>query len=397
MDEAAVLSVAPEVKALVAGVEGLSVLDPGDMADAELSDTLRALHSLVNRIEAAEARLVGAWDARKVWVDDDARSGGAWLAHRLRIPKGEAMGRVRFARRLRQMPLTEKALVEGSIGVPHAKRLAHACSRAPKAFAADEEKLVGWAQEFAFSAFDRGLTYWVHLADAAAAEDDAHDGETKRSLHLSQTFQGNWVLDGTADPVRGAVIADTLLRLEDELFEADWAEAKARVGDAVSVSDLARTPAQRRLDALVLMAIRSRTAPSDGTAPAPLFSVLVDYETTFGRICELANGTVVTPGQLAPWISGADVERIVFGPGSRVLDVGRRQRLFRGATRRAVEVRDRHCQGFGCDVPADRCEVDHVELYDAGGLTVQENGRLECPFHHRRRHRRMKPPPNGPP
>ena len=48
-----------------------------------------------------------------------------------------------------------------------------------------------------------------------------------------------------------------------------------------------------RADALVEMAIRSRTVPADGRRPEPLFSVFVGFETFAGRICELANGTVV--------------------------------------------------------------------------------------------------------
>ena len=62
-----------------------------------------------------------------------------------------------------------------------------------------------------------------------------------------------------------------------------------------------------------------------------------------GRICELANGTVVAPAALVRWLESAWLERVVFDSPSRVLDVGVAQRLFTGATRRAVEVRDREC------------------------------------------------------
>src|SRR6185312_4488919 len=104
--------------------------------------------------------------------------------------------------------------------------------------------------------------------------------------------------------------------------------------------EIRRTPAQRRVDALVEMATRSRTAPIDGIRPRPLFTVLVGYETLRGRICELANGRgVLSPRQLLPWLDQAVVERAVFGPRNRV-DVSATARLFTGATRRAVEIRD---------------------------------------------------------
>jgi hypothetical protein len=123
-----------------------------------------------------------------------------------------------------------------------------------------------------------------------------------------------------------------------------------------------------------------------------LFSVVVGYETFAGRICELANGAVVTPGSLVPWLDGAWAERVVFdGPG-RVMNVGVRRRIFTGATRRAVEVRDRECFHEYCDDAGHGCQVDHVEPWSAGGLTVDDNGRLACGFHNRLRNGRSPPP-----
>ncbi|MGI8982995.1 MAG: hypothetical protein ACR2HM_00420, partial [Acidimicrobiales bacterium] len=144
-------------------------------------------------------------------------------------------------------------------------------------------------------------------------------------------------------------------------FEADWAEARQRVGERVCVGDLARTPAQRRADALVEMARRSMAMPAGARIPEPLFTVLVGYETFAGRICELACGAVVAPGSLVRWLDSAWVERVVFDGPSRVKDVGVRQRLFTGATRRAVEVRDRECFHPFCDAPAERCQIDHAQ------------------------------------
>jgi hypothetical protein len=114
------------------------------------------------------------------------------------------------------------------------------------------------------------------------------------------------------------------------------------------------------------------------------------------RVCELSDGTVLTPSQVASILDLADVERIVFGPGSRVIDVGIRSRCFTGATRRAIEVRDRHCTFPGCREPAERCHVDHIVEYTDGGPTTQDNGRLLCPVHNRQRPGRSAPPAEGP-
>src|SRR6476469_4146855 len=162
-----------------------------------------------------------------------------------------------------------------------------------------------------------------------------------------------WFGKLTFDPLGGTIFERELSRLEHELFEADWEEAKGAAGGRTVGLNLKRTHAQRRADALVEMAIRSRVAPADGKRPEPLFSVFVDYETFAGRILELANGTVVTPGTVVPWLTRSWLERVVFDGPSRVIDMGIRQRLFKGATRRAVQIRDRECFNAYCDEPAE--------------------------------------------
>ena len=111
--------------------------------------------------------------------------------------------------------------------------------------------------------------------------------------------------------------------------------------------------------------------------------VLAGHESV-ERMCELSNGQVVTPGEVLSLLDLAEVERVIFDGPSKVLDVGVRRRLFTGATRTAVEVRDRQCVHPSCNIPAERCEVDHIEPYEAGGFTIQGNGRCLCKYHHRR-------------
>ncbi len=233
----------------------------------------------------------------------------------------------------------------------------------------------------------RALAYWAQLADPEGADAGAEAGHCARRLHLAETFGGSWALSGQFDPIGGAGVARALGIIEQELFEADWAEARARWGADVRMSHLVRTPAQRRADALVEMARRALAVPAGARLPEPLFTVLVGYETFAGRTCELAGGAVVAPGSLVRWIDEAWVERVVFDGPSRVTDVGVRRRLFAGATRRAVEVRDRTCFHPFCDEAAERCEIDHVQPWAAGGLTTEANGRVACGFHNRERHR----------
>ena len=201
-----------------------------------------------------------------------------------------------------------------------------------------------------------------------------------------------WLGRITLDPISGSIVSSELERLEQEMFDADWAQAKASLGRDPTLADLVRTPGQRRSDALVEMATRSRMAPSGALRPAALFSVLVDYPTLRDRVCELADGTVLAPGSLLPWLTEGLLERVVFAPGRRC-EVSATARFFTGATRRAIELRDRECTHPYCDIPADKCQADHIIPVIEGGLTIEENGQMLCGFHNRLKIPR--PPPDG--
>jgi hypothetical protein len=371
--------VLPELSALV---DRLVDVDPATLGDGE---SMVALHRELERLTAVTTRAAAAFDAGGGW-DDEARSGASWLTGRCRMPAATARARVRLGRALRHLPVAQAAWLAGEVREDQVTLLGSARTPATEAaLARDEELLVREAKRLRFASFAKALAYWRWRADPDGAEDDAAAQRQRRKLHLSQSFGGMWFADGTFDPISGEIVAAELRRIEEQLFAADWAEAKGRVGDHVRNSDLRRTPAQRRADALVEMATRSATAPVGGRRPEPLFTVVVGYETFAGPVCELANATMVTPGSLVPWLESAWVERVVFDGPSRVLDVGVHRRLFSGATRRAVVVRDRECFDPACDVPAELCQIDHVRPWAEGGLTTQANGRPACGFHNRRR------------
>ena len=367
-------------------LDALCAEDPARLADRE---SIKDLYRQLSRAEAVVARASAAFDAGREWDEDRARSAAGWLAASTHVPKTLARRRVSLGRELRQMDVVEKAWLSGEVGEAQVNLLARARTpRRAETFTRDEELLVSQAATLRYGHFCRALAYWCYRADPDGSEDEAADDFKARQLHLSEGFRGTKILNGTLEPIGGSIVADELARIEQELFEADWAEARDRVGPDVCAGDLTRTPAQRRADALVEMARRSGAVPEGARMPEPLFSVLVDYETLAGTICELANGVAVTPGSLLRYLDRAWVERVVFGSPSRVIDIGVRRRLFTGATRRAVEVRDRECFHDLCDIPAEDCQIDHIEPYAAGGLTVQDNGRAACGYHNRGRHRR---------
>jgi len=371
---------------LIAEIDDLCGADPTTLADRE---ALTSLHRQLARLDAVTTRATAAYDASGDWEESRARSCASLIAAICKLPLPEARRRISNGRALRHMPLVEEAWLDGHIGAAHVATLAGACSEARReTFARDEQLLVGHATQLRFGQFWRAVRYWEQLADPDGVEEEAQDERDQRELFFSQSFEGMWFGNMTFDPASGTIVDNELRRIYDQLLEADWAEARSRLGDRAGPADLKRTPAQRRADALMEMAIRSATAPADGRRPEPLFSVFVGYESFAGRICQLANGTVITPGSVVPWLPQSWLERVVFDGPSRIIDMGVQRRLFTGATRRAVQLRDRECFHPFCDLPAADCQVDHVVPYAAGGETTQANGRPACAFHNLDRHRR---------
>jgi hypothetical protein len=368
---------------LSAALDGLVGVDPDSLADGELADAVVDLHRQQARMAAAAVRLTAALEARQAWADDGSRSCGAWLADHCRLPAGQARAGVWLGRRLRTMPATAEAFAAGNMSQRHASVLAAlAGGRTVECFARDEVMLVGFARTMAWPDFCRAVEYWRQCADPDGSERDAAHDEALRRVHLSQGLRGTGHLDGLLTPVGRATVASALSRIEQELFDAEWAAARAEHGDAATACHVTRTPAQRRHDALVEMARRAVTAPAVGKRPQPLVSVLVGYETFRGRVCELADRTVITPGTVASLLDEALIERVVFDGPSRVVDLGRARR-FTGAVRRALDVLHRGCTHAGCDMPAERCQGDHIQPWSRGGDTNPENGQLRCAYHNR--------------
>ena len=377
-----------QLDALTEAIDGLVGTGPAIGEDPE---SIVALERQLARLEAFVTSAVKAFDTSDAWAPDGARNASSWLAARCRLSKAQARAQVRRGRALRHLPAAARAWSDGDLTGAHVDAIAAVRRDATEAaLDRDEDMLVGHAATLTHLSFTRALAYWEQLADPDGTEVEAEALRARRDVHLSSTFGGMWLGQMTLDPISGAIVSGELERLEREAFETDWAEARARLGREPRPGELSRTSGQRRADALVEMATRSRTAPADGRRPAPLFSVLVGYETLKGRVCELGQGIVTSPGSLVPWLDEAYIERAVFTPCRRV-EVSATARLFTGATRRAVELRDRECSHPYCDRQAMECEVDHVVPHAAGGPTTQENGRLLCGFHNRLRNQR--PPP----
>jgi hypothetical protein len=382
-------------------IDGLAALETAALSDDELGELIVGLHRESARLTACATRVTAAFDGRRAWRDDGSRSLGAWLQQHCHTSRRGSRAQAARAKHVRLMPHSAAALAAGDIDDQHVGVLMGLAGSARKviadAFPEAEATLVECAKTLDFEAFVAACRHWEIVVDPDGEEAQAADDVEARRLHLSETFRGNVVLDGQLDPISGAIVSEQLRRIERELFRSDRADAKAIWGESTRVEHLARTAAQRRADALVEMATRSATAPADGRRPKPLFVFHVGYESSARRMLELANGTVVAPGQLLPYLSEAEFERVVWGPGDRVLTLSKRARFFAGGLRQAVKHRDRRCTAPGCRVPADDCDIDHVQPWAHGGETTQDNARCRCDHHNRHLAKPSHSPPSQSP
>lgn len=371
----------PQLEAVVAAVselvhgraDGLSpVARQARIIDLERLSAMLAAHQLaclevVDRQGEAQA--------------SGARSTAAWLGERVRLTPGVAGRRIALARRLAEQPATAAALASGAISVRHAEVLTRTVSElAPRL--ADQATVAGLERNLLTAA---GQTDPLRLADACArirhqlAPDAAIDADwdavQARYLAISRTLDGMVAIDGLLDPLNGESVLAAVLSLSAPAGPED-----------------VRTPGQRRADAVGELARRMLghgQLPTTG-GERPQLLVTVDLATLRGnpgsKSAELGWAGSIS-GELARQIGcDAAVTRIVLGPNSQPLDVGRATRVVNAGMRRALLIRDRTCRYPGCTVPGQWCDAHHLKHWALGGVTALPNLILLCAFHHTRLH-----------
>jgi hypothetical protein len=344
----------------------------------------------MNRMSYGMSESVAEFDQWREWGHDGALSATAWIDTLCHLPKKEARAQLRRGKALPGLPLAAEAWRKGDIGPAQVDVLIKAKRPVTEdALAGAEDYLVQAGIDMKFAAFCGVVAYWEQMADQDGTDEAALAREARRDAYLVPSPDG-YLGKMNFDVIGGAIVANELKRIEDELFEADWAEAKERLGRDPHVDDLRRTPAQRRADAMIEMAVRSASTPAGAQRPEPLFSVLIGYPTLWGAISQLKQGPVVAPGSLIDWLDEATFERIIFGPDKRG-ECSKTARFFTGATRRVIETRDLECQHEFCDLSAEKCQIDHIVPFSEGGLTEQSNAQVLCGPHNRMR-QQLRPP-----
>jgi hypothetical protein len=354
-------------------------------AETVEDSSIRALRDRVHRntlvqrrLDALNARCL----ARMVRIEEEAtsdlpfESATRWLQSTFQVPSNAAYAQVRTAHTLENLPATAQALQEGKIGPQQAAAICHSVDRAQKTRLEPgllERNLLRAAATMDGAELKREffrLQYQADQAASVAAEDELYK---RRWLNLWRpSYSEKFKLEAELDPETGCMLRTAL---------------HALMGKPASDDD--RNPAQRRHDALRELAKRaldSGALPELGGEKPHLF-VLANLETLQmepgSRLAQLDWGIEVT-GETAGRIAcDASITPVRVDSEGTVEYVGRSSRTVPPKMRKALNVRDRHCQHEGCDVDAHLCEPHHIIPVWKGGKTKLWNLTLRCERHHR--------------
>lgn len=398
------------VRAVEVLVERAAALEQeGPVAGRRALGALAGMDRLVSLVGVARASVVGVAQRSATPADlGGERDFTAWRATTSREGRGQAEAQGRLARTLSNLPQMRAAVNDGELTLGHAEALAQTLDRADERtrgrMAGTIETLIDAGRELPVPVFRRRL----QAAAAALAVDSADRGfgavRARRHLRLVPRA-GGLAIEGFLDPVAGATLRTAL----------DAVTPVPSAGDE-------RSGEQRSADALVLLADRALGVGVDkaGAQVRPHLSVLVPVDTwallvqrrrlqacaagAAGRLsseaagaaflqqeaplAELLDGTLVPFAALEVLACDALTQRAVIDPDGVPLDLGRTSRTFVKDTRRAVLLRDRHCQWPGCTLRATWSEVHHITYWSRGGSTDPDQGITLCSAHHHTVHER---------
>lgn len=373
-------------------VTDLSVVDGGTGPGLHAE-----VHRSVGQLQAFAARILARVESDGRWSAGGARTFGEWEARKRTASRGAVRRQVELGHALEEaLPATSAATSRGELSLEHAQVLARRAvsSDARRAALASDDAsrneafLLARAATQSVDDFRREVDGWAIRVDAATA-DAEHDSACAKE-HLSFVRKGDGVaLQGFVTLEHGEVLATALRAVAGVPSQGDTRTREER--QAAALVDAGRLILDRGLagggqqvrphlivhvpfDAIQRLAGAEGGAgvhPFDGAEPA-----------------ELASGRPIPPALLARLACDSAITRVVFGPDSTALDVGRAQRTYTGHQRLAVIARDRSCRYPGCGAPPTLGEVHHVLSWRDLGATSVENGILLCWFHHDLVHRR---------
>jgi hypothetical protein len=373
------------------------------MTREERCELLGEVTRAKREVLAAQVDLLDLMDDQADFAPDGHRSLRNLVVAQTNCDMTSAGLKVRAMIALRALPEMRSLLAAGEIGVAQIQTLAPAYGnpRVRGDLPKIEDQLLVWAG-WDWAEFDRCVDDFVRLVDSDGAEQRARRAHEDRHFRHAHTG-GNYHGTHSCGAAQGAAIDRVMDHFERAEFDADWTDAKTRVGDGnVTKADLTRTAQQRRADAFHAMCLAAAAATPGLRPPAPLVNIVMDprplaetiiWATTgvrpdpdlsdiASRRCHTTDGVPMPPGDALAAMLQGHVRRVVIDRGVTI-DMGRRQRLFRGNNRDAAMLRNTHCVWAGCDIPTSHCETDHGTPWVNHGATNAADGAPLCGRHNK--------------
>lgn len=373
-----------DIETAQGAVDLLCAVDVDALSPMEKSAYLRQVNLVLRRLDHHRHEATWTFERSGALPDVGYRTLAQWHRDQLHLSTHEA-GRIgALARALVHLPTASSLWAAGEIGAEAARELAALRTPATAdAFDRDEAWLAAQARDLEHHELRARCRKW-----RLAADPDGPDPGGEPDARASTTFGGIVKVDATLEPITGAAFKDLFDEICDELFQADWSEAKERLGREPSIDELRRTPKQRRHDVFGEIVRRAR-AGGVGASVRPLLTVVTGLDALADGLAELWNGTPLAPGELARLLAEDPlIQRFAYGADEQPIAFSPRARLFTGKLREAILTRDRRCTGRGCTHDTRRGAVDHIDPFARGGETTPTNGRGACHPCNRSRPRR---------
>jgi len=341
-----------------------------------------AIAQLAQRLHAATYELLvmlRAFDEQAGW-NNGFLSCAHWLSWRTGIDLGAAREKVRVAKALERLPRLSGAMQRGEISYAKARALSRIAT--PE----NEPRLLDLAYTGTAGHVERVVRAW-RQCDRVEEARDTERRHLGRSVSTWVDDDGTVILRARLTPELGAVVQRALDAANARLYEES---RHAAPPDSVAEEI---TPAQRRADALGLLAESALASGLDRGAAADRYQVVLHVEaepaTAFSAgdgpaqaTIELEDGAVRVSAETSRRLAcDASVVVIEEGPEGSALDVGRKTRSIPPAIRRALNARDGRCRFPGCT--ARHCDAHHIKHWADGGGTSLDNLLLVCRRHHR--------------
>lgn len=383
------------VDALEAAVKDAAGLSPDFLSPAQAGETLLALRRVEAGIDELVLRVMAAAPTQALAEGAGARDVAAWLVAQGRADARPAHSLLRLAADLERRDATRAALATGELSLEHARVIVRALDELTSGSATSqpvdseiiargEAHLIELAGTHTPAQLRRLATHLIEVVAPEVA--DASDARALARLEARARQRQYLSIIPAGDGLTRlhGVVPDAVGERLRTLVEA---YAQPRVA-ALAADGAARPRPQLLAEAFgqLLEALHPGRLPMHG-GDATTVMVTIDLDTLRRELGVARLGAEpITAAEARRLACTAQLIPAVLGGRSQPLDLGRAQRLFSPAQRKALRLRDRHCRADGCTVPAAWCDAHHVDPWSKGGASDLSNALLLCGHHHRRAH-----------